>query len=193
VCNNFPRQFHFFLGAIHEKHNFKYFKNPTVKFGEMMSINYCIYFFLIFRSVGEGKVWGWLYLIYSLQKTATRPPVLFNFVGQHHTSWIFYTSINNSGYFQGIYALCDQILHLFQLQMKCQIFTCINSLKITYIPIILLLTVLQLYSFDFGYSLVVLGKDFFSGGWGGEGGSDITGFFQKHNFPFLYYHNINIQ
>jgi hypothetical protein len=29
-------------GAIHEKHNFKYFKNPTVKFGEMMSI--CIFF-----------------------------------------------------------------------------------------------------------------------------------------------------
>jgi hypothetical protein len=31
VCDNFPRQFHFFLGAIHEKHKFKYFKNLTVK------------------------------------------------------------------------------------------------------------------------------------------------------------------
>jgi hypothetical protein len=31
VCDNFPRQFHFFLGAIHEKHNFKYFKSLTVK------------------------------------------------------------------------------------------------------------------------------------------------------------------
>jgi hypothetical protein len=31
VCDNFPRQFHFFLGAIHEKHNFKYLKNLTVK------------------------------------------------------------------------------------------------------------------------------------------------------------------
>ena len=31
LCNNFPLQFHFFLGAIHEKHKFKYFKNLTVK------------------------------------------------------------------------------------------------------------------------------------------------------------------
>ena len=31
MCDNFPRQFHFFLGAIHEKHKFKYFKNLTVK------------------------------------------------------------------------------------------------------------------------------------------------------------------
>jgi hypothetical protein len=31
VCDNFPRQFHFVLGAIHEKHKFKYFKNLTVK------------------------------------------------------------------------------------------------------------------------------------------------------------------
>ena len=31
VCDNFPRQFHFFLRAIHEKHKFKYFKNLTVK------------------------------------------------------------------------------------------------------------------------------------------------------------------
>jgi hypothetical protein len=31
VCDNFPRQFHFFLGTFHEKHKFKYFKNLTVK------------------------------------------------------------------------------------------------------------------------------------------------------------------
>jgi len=31
VCDNFPPNFHFFLDAIHEKYNFKYFKNPTVK------------------------------------------------------------------------------------------------------------------------------------------------------------------
>ena len=31
VCDNFPRQFHFFLGAIHEKHKFKYFKDLMVK------------------------------------------------------------------------------------------------------------------------------------------------------------------
>jgi hypothetical protein len=30
-CDNFPQQFYFFLGAIHEKHKFKYFKNLTVK------------------------------------------------------------------------------------------------------------------------------------------------------------------
>jgi hypothetical protein len=31
VCDNFPRKFHFFLGAIHEKRKFKYFKNLMVK------------------------------------------------------------------------------------------------------------------------------------------------------------------
>ena len=31
MCDNFPRQFHFYLGVIHEKHKFKYFKNLTVK------------------------------------------------------------------------------------------------------------------------------------------------------------------
>jgi hypothetical protein len=50
VCDNFPRQFHFFLGAIHEKHKFKYFKNLTVKqfvkYGAMMSI--CLFFSVTF-------------------------------------------------------------------------------------------------------------------------------------------------
>ena len=47
MCDNFPGQFHFFLGAIHEKHNFKYFKNPTVKVCKIwcndfyMYIRYC--------------------------------------------------------------------------------------------------------------------------------------------------------
>jgi hypothetical protein len=31
VCDNFPPQFHFFPGAIHEKYKFKYLKNLTVK------------------------------------------------------------------------------------------------------------------------------------------------------------------
>jgi hypothetical protein len=31
VCDNFPRQFHFFLDTFHEKHKFKYFKNLMVK------------------------------------------------------------------------------------------------------------------------------------------------------------------
>jgi hypothetical protein len=42
VCDNFPRQYHFFWGTFHEKHKFKYFKNLTVKFGAMMSI--CLFF-----------------------------------------------------------------------------------------------------------------------------------------------------
>jgi hypothetical protein len=40
--------------------------------------------------------------------------VILSFVGQHHTNWIVYASINNNGYFQGIYASHSQILHLFQ-------------------------------------------------------------------------------
>ena len=31
MCDIFPRQFHFYLDAIHEKHKFKYSKNLTVK------------------------------------------------------------------------------------------------------------------------------------------------------------------
>jgi hypothetical protein len=30
---------------------------------------------------------------------------MLTFVGQHHAGGIYYTSINNNGYFQGIYAL----------------------------------------------------------------------------------------
>jgi hypothetical protein len=41
---------YFFLGAIHEKHKFKYFKNLTVKqfvkYGAMMSI--CLFFSVTF-------------------------------------------------------------------------------------------------------------------------------------------------
>ena len=48
--------------------------------------------------------------------------------------------------------------------------------------------VLQLYSFDSGYCLVVFGKDILSGG--GERGSDNTFFFQN-NFPLFYYHKNN--
>ena len=43
----------------------------------------------------------------------------------------------------------SQILHLFfSLQVKCQIITCINSFKITYIPIIWLLTVWERFIFQ---------------------------------------------
>jgi hypothetical protein len=31
VCDNFPRQFHFFLGAFHESHTFKYFLKSVGK------------------------------------------------------------------------------------------------------------------------------------------------------------------
>jgi len=49
---NFLGQFHFFLGAIHEKHNFKYLKNLMVKVCKIwwndvyMYILYCDIFWL---------------------------------------------------------------------------------------------------------------------------------------------------
>jgi phosphotransferase system glucose/maltose/N-acetylglucosamine-specific IIC component len=39
-------------------------------------------------------------------------PIMLNFVGQHHTSWFFYTSININGYFQRMYALCKHTISL---------------------------------------------------------------------------------
>ena len=69
-----------------------------------------------------------------------------NFLGQHYTNWIFYISINNNGYFQGIYALCQHtISHLFQFAGEMSNLTFINSLKITYIPIILYMPTLPIY------------------------------------------------
>jgi hypothetical protein len=64
VCDNFPRQFHFFLGAIHEKHKFTYFKNLTVKVCKIwcndvyMSILQCDIFWwkLIDRNFFNTKV-----------------------------------------------------------------------------------------------------------------------------------------
>jgi len=67
---------------------------------------------------------------------------MLNFFSQHHTGGISYTSINNNSYFQGMYVLFKQTISLanftsfFSLQVKYQILTCINFLKITYIPII---------------------------------------------------------
>jgi hypothetical protein len=37
---------------------------------------------------------------------------MLNFIGQHHTGGISYTSINNNAYFQGIYALCKHTILL---------------------------------------------------------------------------------
>jgi hypothetical protein len=91
VCDNFPRQFHFFLGAIHEKHKFKYFKNLTVKvckiwcneLTQWMSKlpNDCIWlFYFQVGWGGGGVVWGWLYLINSLhtkkQKNTDNHPAI---------------------------------------------------------------------------------------------------------------------
>jgi len=63
--------------------------------------------------------------------------------------------MNNNGYFQGIHALCKHSISdthkfyiFFSLQMKCQILTCINSLKISYIPIIWLGTVWERFIFQ---------------------------------------------
>ena len=66
--DNFLRQFHFFLDAIHEKHNFKYLQNPTVKVCKIwcndvyMYILYCDIFsgnsstvFLLFRFLIPGR------------------------------------------------------------------------------------------------------------------------------------------
>jgi hypothetical protein len=54
---------------------------------------------------------------------------------------------------------------------------------------ILRLVVLQLYSFDSGYSLVVIGKDLLSGG---REDQILHFFFPNDSFPFFYYHKINL-
>jgi hypothetical protein len=54
VCNNFPWQFHFFLGAIHEKHNFKYFKNPTVEICKIWC-NY-VYMYILYCNIFWWKL-----------------------------------------------------------------------------------------------------------------------------------------
>ena len=50
-------------------------------------------------------------------------------------------------------------------------------------------SVLQLYSFDSGYSLVFIGKDLLSGE---RIRNYIFFFFFNHSFPFFYYHKINL-
>ena len=70
-----------------------------------------------------------------------------------HTSWIFFTHLLI------IRAIFKEFMHhlthkfyifFFQFTGKCQILTCINSLKITYIPIIWLLTVWERFTFQKG-------------------------------------------
>jgi hypothetical protein len=54
LCNNFPLQFHFFLGAIHEKHNFEYFKNPMVKVCKIWC-NY-VYMYILYSDIFWWKL-----------------------------------------------------------------------------------------------------------------------------------------
>jgi hypothetical protein len=86
VCDNFPRQFHFFLGTFHEKHIFKYLKNLTLKVCKIwcndvymsilqidkvdVQITKWLHLSFLFSSrLGRGEVvWGWLYFINSLQE-----------------------------------------------------------------------------------------------------------------------------
>ena len=70
----------------------------------------------------------------------------------------------------------------------------INSLQKTKQPPSCIAKFLQLFSFDSGYSLVVLGSYFLSWGWGVGGREDhiLQIVFPKHSFPFFYYHKINL-
>jgi hypothetical protein len=59
-----------------------------------------------------------------------------------------YASINNNGYFQGIYASHSQILHLFQFAGEMSNSHMYKFPQITYIPIIWLLTVRERFIFQ---------------------------------------------
>ena len=64
--------------------------------------------------------------------------IMLNLVGQHHTSWIFFMHllIIRAIFKEFMHHLTHKFYIFFSLQVKCEILTCINSLKITYIPII---------------------------------------------------------
>jgi hypothetical protein len=82
--------------------------------------------------------------------------IMLNFVGQHHTGGISYTSINNNDYFQGIYALCKHTISLtnftsfFQFAGEMSNSHMYKSPKynLQYIPIIWLLTVWDRFIFQ---------------------------------------------
>jgi hypothetical protein len=93
VCDNFSRQFHFFLGAIHEKHKFTYFKNLTVKVCKIwcndvyMSILQCVIFWwklidrnifnLIFNSKVVLRAFPYSYMMFMITED------LVNFAMKH--------------------------------------------------------------------------------------------------------------
>jgi hypothetical protein len=128
---------------------------------------------------GGGVVWGWLYLINSLQKTRQPPSCIVKFLhilasSCIHLIWLFFSCLKQRSfewgrggergsditkffsnhsflffYYHKINLPVGQNLHLFfSLQVKCQILTCINFPKRTYIPIIWLLIVWERFIFQ---------------------------------------------
>jgi hypothetical protein len=76
--------------------------------------------------------------------------IMFNVLGQHYTSWMFYTFLNNNGYFQGIYALCKHIISLtnFTYFSVWRWNVKFSHVKITYVLIIWLRTVWERFVFQ---------------------------------------------
>jgi hypothetical protein len=64
--------------------------------------------------------------------------IILNFIGQHHTSWICFIHllIIRAIFKEFMHHLTHKFYIFFSLQVKCEILTCINNLKITYIPMI---------------------------------------------------------
>ena len=64
--------------------------------------------------------------------------MMLNFVGQHHTSWIFFMHllIIRAIFKEFIHHLTHKFyIFLCSLQVKCEIFWCINSLKLWFLTV----------------------------------------------------------
>jgi hypothetical protein len=61
VCDNFPRQFHFFLGTFHEKHKCKYFNNLTVKVCKIWCND--VYMYILYCDIFWWKLIDRIFLI----------------------------------------------------------------------------------------------------------------------------------
>jgi hypothetical protein len=59
--------------------------------------------------------------------------IILNFIGQHHTSWICFIHllIIRAIFKEFMHHLTHKFYIFFSLQVKCEILTCINNLKIT--------------------------------------------------------------
>jgi hypothetical protein len=116
---------------IHEKHNFKYLKNPTV--------TVC-------------KIWcndGYMYILYcdNFWWKLIDKKLLNSYNCQsgcpNYCNCLFYFQVGWGGggltlldeFITKIQTFTHKFYIFFSLQVKCQILTCINSLKKTYIPI----------------------------------------------------------